>query len=604
MQIGDREHDLLIEAYLNHSPPLVYPAVELLSGLASVGTPMPQSSYNILLTHLTSSSPTAQTRALAWDLLANMRLTAHPTPSREVYSTMIKACAAARDPQPERARDMWIEMTETNSVLPERTEYDAIIRALSSTKKTYLEAFDLLRQMLAKHAEATFVPFDESDQDIERWSRYVPTADTFCALLEGTKRAGDLNRARWVLNEVVRLQASGLGSGWKGADEELLSGVFMTYASWTPVVRHSTVKEAQRSSTIPTGRSDAFKGEDTLDDSDLEAPLSAVDVDLPSLTDLSQKRGVSSETPKAPTYSAPQASADALREADALFDQILADTDTANPDPRPQASGPFTGVRLTARLINSYLSVHLAHSANLKVARETWDRTWTRCSDRGVEPNGWSFMQVLEKCSAGDLGSERSQAVEWGQEVWSRFILFATTHGVDLSSISPLSPSQDQGDKHRLYLLGLGPRQIERSFRSIIRLLALSPHTPVAESLSLLARFHKLFPPTTVLQTYTANPSTPFQIRMTDPTATPESDIPPVMLWNDLDVVHQRLAREGRRKDIGWLTWVCKSYEVALRKRRRWRLKKKGEVGTASRGLKSSRSRREETGKDQDEDEY
>lgn len=600
MEIGDREHDLLIEAHLNHSPPLVYPAVELLSGLASVGTPLPQSSYNVLLTHLTSSSPTAQTRALAWDLLANMRLTAHPTPSPEVYSTMIRACAAPRDPQPERARDLWIEMTETNSILPERTEYDAIIRALSSTKKTYLEAFDLLRQMLAKHAEATFVPFDESDQDIERWSRYVPTADTFCALLEGTKRAGDLNRARWILNEVVRLQASGLGSGWKGADEELLSGVFMTYASWTPVVRRSAVKETQRSSpsTTPTPNDQSAKSGQVLDDSELEAPLSAVDVDLPSLSDQTRERGMSSDTPKAPTHSAPQTSADALREADALFDQILTDTDTATPTPDHPGSGPFTQVRLSTRLVNSYLSVHLAHSANLQAGRETWERTWTRCLDRGVEANGWSFMQVLEKCSAGDLGPERSQAVEWGQEVWSRHTLFATTHGVDLSSISPLSPSQDPGDKHRLYLLGLGPRQIERSFRSVIRLLALSPSTPVAESLSLLARFHKLFPPTAVLQTYTATPTTPFQIRMTDPTATPESDIPPVMLWNDLDVVHQRLAREGRRKDIGWLTWVCKSYEVALRKRRRWRLKKKGEASTDARGIKSSRSRREETDED------
>jgi hypothetical protein len=91
---------------------------------------------------------------------------------------------------------------------------------------------------------------------------------------------------------------------------------------------------------------------------------------------------------------------------------------------------------------------------------------------------------------------------------------------------------------------------------------------------------------------------------MTDPTATHESDIPPVMLWNDLDVVHQRLAREGRRKDIGWLTWVCKSYEVALRKRRRWRLKKKGEVGSkAVRLSKHFRERRNEN-EAEDEDKY
>jgi hypothetical protein len=36
------------------------------------------------------------------------------------------------------------------------------------------------------------------------------------------------------------------------------------------------------------------------------------------------------------------------------------------------------------------------------------------------------------------------------------------------------------------------------------------------------------------------------------------------------------LVREGRNREVGWLKWVCKSYEVALRKRRRWRLKGKG----------------------------
>ena len=599
MQIQDRGYDLLIEAHLNHSPPLVYPAVELLSGLASVGSPMPQSSYNILLTHLTTSNPTSQTRALAWDLLANMRLTAHPTPTRKVYSTMIKACAAPQDPQPERARDLWIEMTDTQSLSPERTEYDAIIRALSSTKKTYLEAFDLLRQMLAKHAEATFVPFDESDQDIERWSRYVPTTDTFCALLEGTKRAGDLNRARWVLNEVVRLQASGLGRGWKGADEELMSGVFMTYASWAPVIRRAAVKESGRTSSTSTSeRHVEGTARDADIGSDLDVPLRAVDVDLASPT--GQGSQLLNEVPRSEQHSAPQTSADALREADALFDQILADSAPASLSGN-QGPGPFTDVRLTPRLVNSYLSVHLAHSANLRAARNTWEATWTKCAERGVEANGWSFMQVLERCSAGDLGAERSQAVEWGQEVWSRYLSFATLQGIDLDSISatPLSFTRDEGEKKRFYLLGLGPRQLERSYRSIIRLLALSPSTPITDSLSLLARFHQLLPPTNILQTYTATPATPFRIRMTDPTATPESDIPPVMLWNDLDVVHQRLAREGRRKDIGWLTWVCKSYEVALRKRRRWRLKKKGEVDHRSKDIKPSTTRSREEHEDE-----
>lgn len=573
MDIKDREYDLLIRAHLKHLPPLIYPAAEVLSGLASVGTPMPQSAYNILLKHLTSSNPTSQTRALAWDLLANMRLTAHPTPSREIYSTMIAACAASRDPQPERARDLWIEMTDSlNGIIPERTEYDAIIRALSSTKKTYLEGFDLYRQMMAKHAEATFVPFDEANRDFERWSKYVPTAETFCALLEGTKRAGDLSRARWVLNEAVRLQASGLGKGWRGADEELLSGLFMTYASWTPVVKRTAVKQTLAPSRSDDGESNTPAV--TADEPNLDVPLRGIDVGLREPTPGHEDQAI--ETPSSPTHSAPQTSADALREADALFDQILVDSAGDQ-----SSHGPFSGVRLSSRLVNSYLSVHLAHSPNIPKARQTWDQTWETCTQRGVKPTGWSFMQVLERCSAGIQGEDRPLAVSWGQETWSKYTAFATDHGIDLGSLSelPSSSTLQAIEKKRLYLSGLDPRQLERSFRSIIRLLALSPSTPISEPLSILARFHTLFPPSAILRTYTPTPVTPFQIRMTDPTATPESDIPPVLLWNDMNVVHQRLAREGRWKDIKWLTWVCKSYEVALRRRRKWRLKNKDQVG-------------------------
>lgn len=74
---------------------------------------------------------------------------------------------------------------------------------------------------------------------------------------------------------------------------------------------------------------------------------------------------------------------------------------------------------------------------------------------------------------------------------------------------------------------------------------------------------------------------------MTDPGSTPESNIPPHLLWSDVDVLHQRLVREGKKTEVGWLKWVCKSYEVALRKRRRWRLKGKGEVAKDRKGSRS-----------------
>lgn len=570
----NRSSDLLMEAHLHHSPPLIYPAIDLLSSLAATGTPLPQSSYNVLLTHLTSSSPTSQTRALAWDLWANMRLTAHPTPVKEVYNTMIRACADTRDPQPERARDLWIELTSAPGAgaVAERAEYDAIIRALSSTKRTYLEAFDLLRQMLAKHSEATFVPFDESPQAVERWSRYVPTLETFTALLEGTKRAGDLPRARWVLNEVVRLQASGLVA----VNEELLSGVFMTYASWVPLVRRSAVKPGRNDGGKGKGKEEEIEEAMTPAETDDIAPAASRD----GLAKAGETTHDIDAAQQRSAHPDPLTSADALREADALFEQILADTSsTGQGIENEEATGPFSDVRLTTRLVNSYLSVHLAHAATIPAAREAWDKTWALCATASV-PNGWSHLQVFERCAAGEMREDRHAATVWAQETWARYTSFASEHtagALDFSSLGPL-PLVSHEQKQRQYALGLGYRQLERAFRSYIRLLALSPSTPADESLAQMARFHTLFPPSNVLSTYSPTPETSFKIRLTDPTALSESDIPPVLLWPDVDVLHQRLVREGRKKDIGWLTWVCKSYEVALRKRRRWRLKKRGEA--------------------------
>lgn len=516
---------------------------------------------------------------------------------------MINACSNSRDPQPERARDLWLEMIDTrapsgNTVQPGRQEYNAIIKALSSTKSTYLEAFDLFRQMLAKHTEATFVSFDESDT--EQWSRFVPTSETFTALLEGTKRAGDLNRARWVLNEVVRLQGSGLGQGWKGVDEELMSGMFMTYASWKPVVRRQLVRERQ-------GEASAGKTQEQVNNSASEATEThktfhgdagtGSDVSNLATPDLDQATIAS---PSDSSHAAPLTSADAIREVDALFHQILQDT---NPSSGATAPGPFTNVRLSARLINSYLSVHLAHAPAITAVRQKWEDTWSDVAERGIKMNGWSMMQVLERCAVGDQGKDRDSATEWGKAIWAEYTTFAKSAGLDVSPIpttqssATLSPSRaiskipttthDAVPPRDPYLLGLGPRQIERTYRSMIRLLALSPSTPITDPTTLLASFHSLFPPSSILSTYTPalSPSRRFQIRMTERATTPESDIPPHILWNDVDVLHQRLVREGKKQELGWLKWVCKSYEVALRKRRRWRLKGKGD-GEGSRGAR------------------
>ena len=57
-------------------------------------------------------------------------------------------------------------------------------------------------------------------------------------------------------------------------------------------------------------------------------------------------------------------------------------------------------------------------------------------------------------------------------------------------------------------------------------------------------------------------------VRMTSETEVPDDHVPPLLMFRDIEVLHHRLTDEGRTKDIGYVTWLCKAYEWALRIRR------------------------------------
>ncbi|EIW69921.1 hypothetical protein TREMEDRAFT_29866 [Tremella mesenterica DSM 1558] len=588
--------DVLIRAHLQTTPPDYQAAISILKQHETFGSPLSQTSYNFILHHLTSSSPhhqpTSHTRALAWDLFTHMRLTAHPIPTTKIYNTMILACSVSSDPQPERARDLWIEMTE-GGIIPQREEYDAIIRALCSTRKDYLEGFDLLRQMLAKHTDATFRPFEDDGELSGRWSNYVPTVNTFTALLEGTKRAGDLMRARWALTEVVKLMRSveELGHGereWLGwVNDELLSGVFMTYAAWKPPVSRKMLKEVAQTSENIGPKHDNSK-EIRADRGVPQDDLFEVDMmgELYDISSSSEAIASVSTTDDQDNNHMPMTSSDALREAEALFVRLVQDISSSNHD------GVFSHVQLGPKLVNSYLSVHLAHSSSLELARNTWEATWSQVSTR---PNGWSYLQALERCSRGRMSSEdRDTALSWGEELWKEYIFFANhwdhqaqqqtlhsqylSHSFSLGPIHDSSTSQSSSDTtqvRRLFLAGLGPRQVEKTWRARIRLLTLSEH--LDQALDNLKDFYTLYPPEKITMGYTPVQDMGLAVRATDRTIVAEPDIPPHMLFEDVDVLHQRLVRDERWEEVAWLKWVLKGWEEALKRRRKWRMRGVGE---------------------------
>jgi hypothetical protein len=48
----------------------------------------------------------------------------------------------------------------------------------------------------------------------------------------------------------------------------------------------------------------------------------------------------------------------------------------------------------------------------------------------------------------------------------------------------------------------------------------------------------------------------------------PDDTVPPLLVFDDVELLYHRLAAAGKRKEIGYLTFVCKAYEGALRARK------------------------------------
>ncbi|KAK4684100.1 hypothetical protein P7C73_g6105, partial [Tremellales sp. Uapishka_1] len=510
-------------------------AISLLTTYEEIGQPLPLSSYNLVLSHLLlpspNTQPTSHTRSLGWDLFAHLRLAAHPIPSREIFTTMIRACGDANEPQPERARDLWVEMTtEGEKLTPRREEYEALMRAVGSLKSGYLEAFELLREMLARHHEATFVPFQDGPN--AGTSPYIPTVETFIALLEGTKRAGDLNRARWILLEAVKL-AQG-GPGIKGPNEELMSGVFMTYAAWKPAVGRERVK-------VGTTEKEANEA--------LESPAVLEGVSNEESTDIDGRE--ENDT----TSTTPQSASDAIREATTLFDNIL--HHSKHPSD-PQYA--FSKVKLTSRLVNSYLSVHLAHQPSIQTSRSVVESTWVNLKAQAVEKNGWSYLHVLEKLHKGyrtGLDAVEKQAIyDWGKNVWTEYRAW--------------TQNQLTKDGRKKWTLGISERQVEKCWIAVIRLHAIFGHTE--EAMRTMDEFFATYPPEDILVGYSPIEPSSLKIRLTTTATTPEPNVPPHILFSDVDVLHQRLVRDEQGDHVRKLGWMVRSYEKALKKRRNWRI--------------------------------
>ena len=355
--------------------------------------------YTSVITFLFSTKSSVG-RAQAWDLFTHMRYVAHPYPDVPLYALMIRACAspinAARlSSEPERALDLWTEMTMDKRMTPSAGAYDAVILACArSGKKTYVnEGFRLAKEMLDSHRDARGI------------SAYRPSRRTFCALLEGTKRVGDLARARWILAEMIaergRMEVE--QEAEKGVNEEVMMHIFHAYAAYRPPFQRSAVKPVPEGST----------GVDQANTTTLNS----------SFDDPSENRNDIEKAPSGSpsfTHVPPQSHHEVIHEVKALFARILHDNGMSTlsdtlPNTLPE-DGVFEDVDLTSRLLNSYLSVYYKHAA-ITTARDLHRSIFDEC---GVERTARTYVEALERCAnAKKHGEERVVALQFAEEVWA-----------------------------------------------------------------------------------------------------------------------------------------------------------------------------------------
>ncbi|KIY65484.1 hypothetical protein CYLTODRAFT_356765 [Cylindrobasidium torrendii FP15055 ss-10] len=508
----ERQKHLHIRAHLRAAPPrtIAKGALNALHAYEAKNDLPALKTYTSVVTSLLSV-PTPTAHAHGWDLYAHTRYVAHPKPDIFLYTTMMRACASPyfsnRASDPERALDLWTEMCEDQKIKPNVAAYNAVILACarSGTKMYVDEAFRLAREMLEGHSNAKGHP------------TMIPDQHTFYALLEGAKRRGDLDRTRWLLAQISRAMAE-MPFTKVHIDEEIMLHTMHAYAAYDPPFKRSLARM--------TEATDAENAE-----ADFIAGKGKANASVPGAV-------------RSFSHISPQSRAEALTEAEALFERCITESaiaDGADVD----NTRSFGNVQMSSRLVNAYLSVHYKHGS-LRKARTLWHELYERL---GVEKGPRAYREALERCSHAKK-SEREDALEFGREIFAAFQDLQAKQTVDA-------------------------RTIEKVHAAFIRLLALTQN--IDESVEQLRAFVKAYPPRDVRQhndkpvmrsmrtsLYAPRPL----VRMSTTSSVPDGDVPPMLMFRDLDVLHHRLVAKEDVKRIDYVKWVCSAYEWALRVRR------------------------------------
>jgi hypothetical protein len=386
--LTDHQRHLHIKAHEKSVPPGTIPddALSLLHAYENAGRPAPMTAYSRLIAAL-FRTPSSLAHAQAWDLFAHMRYVAHPQPDALLFTQMIHACAMPTPAEPERALDLFTEMTVDRRIPPTAGAYNAAILACArSGSKLYVnEAFRLAKEMLDAH------------RDARGRGTFRPDSQTFGALLEGAKRIGDLGRVRWILAEMVEVARQNSESRDVVVDERIMTHVFHAYAAYRPPFKRSMAP-------LVEGNADAAS---TVVPPSVEATSSSVETS-------------SHEHSPSFAHLPPQSSAEVIGEARALFSRVSRSSSSPSSPPPAAALPTLPDVYITPRLLNGYLAVFYAH-ASLEKAYEAFRTVFAQ---EGVEKDAHTLVEALERCARARRGPERTTSVlvRFAEEAWREWV--------------------------------------------------------------------------------------------------------------------------------------------------------------------------------------
>ncbi|KAJ6630104.1 hypothetical protein B0H10DRAFT_2208233 [Mycena sp. CBHHK59/15] len=349
----------------------------------------------------------------------------------------------------------------------------------------------------------------DSHRDAYGQSAYQPDRRTLCALLEGAKRIGDLARARWILADLVRSEAG--NNEKEGVNEEIMMHVFQTYASYVPPFARN------RAMLVP-GREPPSSS--SIEGREIEAVNQPANVPRPG------------EASQRFTRVPPQTRSEVVEEVEALFQRILEDT---GKDDLFAGQKKFRNVQFSVRLVNSYLAVHYQH-ASLEASEALF---WKVFDDVGVVPDARSYLEALERCAISRRDRDRSVNLRFAEKAWS---------GWKALEDAPHVPGRP-----------FDARMVERAHVAFMRVLTLNGQ--LERALTHIKAFAERYPPSH-LHNRSPNPS----LRSTRTVLVGAR--PLVRLTSPNEVLHHRLVAASMWPEVGYIKYISKAYEWALRGRR------------------------------------